>query len=376
MLRARVLICTCLLMLSVPGWAGGGITLFRQAARRVSAPQEARLQRLISLQMQRAALNAAITSKTARLAHADRTAFLNSPRTLPFQAMATLSAPLAQLPQKVDPLFALRNDQMAFPWFETIEKDLTFLQQQKRALLRILKVRYVSLDEADYSALIPASARKIYVGEEHFQPLIYEAFEKLIFQYQARYPDRKIIILTEFVSDRLFPWQLPGRPVSRLEMPLRRNDSDFKFFNKFLKAGIEIVGLENVAYVKEHEALITPLEDESQSVYGMQERNAHWRNIISYVAKNNPDATLFIYAGSMHTHYRAPFSLATSSPQNFVLQLEVGHLGMDMPFGYVMQKTPFVRTKGGEVSILAWPEKTAFSTRSGFDVCLIFPEEK
>ncbi len=372
MLHARVLICTLLFTVTVPVWAGGGITLFRQAARRVSAPQEARLQRLISLQMQRAALNTAVTSKTARLAQANRAAFLNSPRTLPFQAMA----PLAQRPQEVDPLFALRNDQMAFAWFETIEKDLTFLQRHKRMLLRTITTRYSSINEVDYSALIPASARKIYVGEEHYQPLIYEAFEKLIFQYQARYPDRKIIILTEFVSDRLLPWQLPGRPVTRLEMPLRRNDNDFKFFNRFLRAGIEVVGLENVAYVKEHEALITPSEDESQSVYGMQERNAHWRNIINYVAKKNPDATLFIYAGSMHTHYRAPFSLATPSAQNFVLQLEVGHLGTDMPFGYVMQKTPFATTKEGKVAILSWPEKTAFSTRSGFDACVIFPEKK
>lgn len=375
MLRARVLICTLLFTVTVPVWAGGGITWFRQAAR-AAAPQEARLQRLISLQMQRAALKAANTSKTARLAHANRAAFLKSPRTQPFQAMATLSAPLAQLPQKVDPLFALRNDQMAFPWFETIEKDLTFLREQKKPMLSALKIQYASLEEVDYSLFIPESARKIYVGEEHYQPCIYEAFEKLIFQYQARYPDRKIIILTEFVSDRLVPWQLPGRPVHRIEMPLRRNDKDFKFFNRFLKAGIEIVGLENVAYVKEHEALITPSEDQTQSVYGMQERNAHWRNIISYVAKKNPDAILFIYAGSMHTHYRAPFSLATPSAQNFVLQLEVGRLGTDMPFGYVLQNTPVVTTKEGRVAVLSWPKYTAFSTRSGFDTCLIFPSKK
>lgn len=371
MLRARVLTCTLLLMLSVPGWAGGGITWFRQAVR-TAAPQEARLQRFISLQMQRAALKAANTSKTARLAHANRAAFLKSPRTLPFQAMA----PLTQLPQETDPLFALRNDQMAFPWFETIEKDLTFFQRQKQVLLRALNVRYAPLDEVDYAALIPESARKIYVGEVHQQPRIYEAFEKLIFQYQERYPDRKIIVLTEFVSDRLLPWQLPGRPVSLSEMPFRRINNNFKFFNNLLRAGIELVGLENVAYRKEHEALITPLEDESQSVYGMQERNAHWRNIISYVAKQNPDATLFIYAGNMHTHYRAPFSLANPSAQNFVLQLEVGHLGPDMPFGYAMQKSAVVQAKEGKVSILSWPEKTAFGTRSGFDACLIFPEEK
>ena len=266
---------------------------------------------------------------------------------------------------------------MALQWFETIEKDLQFLQAQREAIYNTLHVRRVTAQEINYADLIPDTARKIFVGEEHNQPAIYQAFEQLILQYRHKYPQRQVIILTEFVSDRLLPWQTPGRPVGRLEMPLRRNDKDFAFFNKLIKAGVMVIGLENVSYIKDHESLITPSESEYESVYGMQERNAHWRHILSYVADQYPEAVLFIYAGSMHTHYRAPFTLAASSPQNFVLQLEADHLGPDMPFGFVMKKEAFTRAYNDKLTVLSWDKKDpVFRTRSGFDACIIFPQEQ
>ncbi len=333
--------------------------------------QERNFQSVISLHMDRALLRA---SQTARLAHRNREAYFNSVKTIPFQGMVTLSDPKQYVPYGADLSFALHNDKIAFPWFETIEKDLLFLRNQQPVIRRVLQVQQVSPNHLYYPDLIPATARKIYVGEEHRQPAIYQAFEQMVLQYHAAYPQRKMIVLTEFVSDRLLPWQLPGKPVGRLEMRWRLNAKEFAFFNKFVQEGIEVIGLENTAYIKEHESLITSSESEAHSVYGMQERNAHWRRIISYVADKNPQAVLFIYTGSMHTHYRAPFSLATPSPQNFVFQLESQQLGLDMPFGFVMQREPFVQTDAQHVTVLKWDEQSSiFRTRSGFDVAVIFP---
>ncbi|MBR2081796.1 MAG: hypothetical protein IJ876_02115 [Elusimicrobiaceae bacterium] len=361
-----------LMTIFLPLHAGGGIRFLQKAGRALS-PQEARLQRAISYHMDRAVLNA---SHTAQLANTNRLAYFQSSRTIPFQRMATVSAPDRYLPEPVDPLFILRNDKMAFQWFETIEKDLHFLQDQKDAIYKTINWQRVSPEQMDYAALIPATVRKIFVGEEHNQPAIYKAFENMVFQYQKKFPERKIIVLTEFVSDRLLPWQKPGKPVGRLEMPLRRNSNKFTFFNKFIRAGIQVIGLENVGYIKDHESLITPSESQYESVYGMQERNAHWRHIISYVADNNPDAVLFIYAGNMHTHYRAPFTLANSSPQNFVIQLESASLGADMPFGFIMKQEPFTQAYANKLTVLSWGEKDpVFRTRSGFDACIIFPTE-
>lgn len=371
-MQARPIFVLILLGMCLPAFAGASIRFLRPVSKALS-PQEARLQQAITLHMDRAILNA---SHTARLANTNRTAYFRSAQTIPFQRMATVSAPFKYLPKPVDPVFISRNDKMALQWFEPIEKDLHFLHNQREAIYKTLQVKRVSPQDINYASLIPDTARKIFVGEEHNQPAIYQAFEQLILQYQKLYPERKIIVLTEFVSDRLLPWQKPGQPVSRLEMPLRRNDKNFAFFNNLLKAGITIIGLENVGYIKDHEALITPSESEYESVYGMQERNAHWRHIISYVADQYPGATLFIYAGNMHTHYRAPFTLATPSPQNFVLQLESGSLGTDMPFGYIMKGHPFAQAYSNKLTILNWSEKDpVFRTRSGFDTCIIFPQE-
>ena len=360
--------------LCLPVLAGGGIRFARVTAGKALSPQEARLQQAISLQMDRAVLNA---SRTARLANANRMAYFRSTKTIPFQRMATVSAPLNSLPEPIDPVFVSRNDKIAFQWFEPIEKDLHFLQDQSTAIKRTIQVRHANPQTINYADLIPPHARKIFVGEEHHQPAIYRAFEQLVLQYQQKYPEKEIILLTEFVSDRLFPWQKPGQPVGRFEMLLRRNNKDFAFFNKLIKAGIAVIGLENVSYIKDHEALITPSESQNESVYGMQERNAHWRLILNYVANQHPDAVLFVYAGNMHTHYRAPFTLATPSPQNFVLQLESGFLGPDMPFGYVMKNESFTRASDGQLTILNWDKKDpVFRTRSGFDTCIIFPAEQ
>ena len=372
MFLLRPIFTLSLLSICLPVLAGGGIRFARPLGKEIFT-QEARLQQTIALHMDRAVLKA---SRAARLASANRVAYFQSAKMIPFQHMATVSAPLKDLPQPVDPVFVSRNDKMALQWFEPIEKDLHFLREQSPVIKRTIQIRHEDPQKMNYADLIPAQVRKIFIGEEHNQPAIYQAVEKMIFQYQQKYPQREIILLTEFVSDRLLPWQTPGQPVGRLEMPLRRHDKNFAFFNKLVEADIPVIGLENIGYLQDHTALISPSESQNESVYGMQERNAHWNQIISYVSNQHPQAVLFIYAGNMHTHYRAPFTLATPSPQNFVLQLESGSLGGDMPFGYVMQNAPFTKASNGQLTVLSWGKKgPVFRTRSGFDACIIFPQE-
>ena len=81
--------CVFLLLLTCPLGAGG-LRFVRQAGKALS-PQEARLQQAISLHMDRAVLNA---SHAAQLASHNRAAFFRSARSVPFQRMATVSAPL------------------------------------------------------------------------------------------------------------------------------------------------------------------------------------------------------------------------------------------------------------------------------------------
>ena len=383
----RIFLLLCCISLSLPAQADGWPRLLKKAkqgkaaaARRMkvnSVPPVARGRRIRSNpRINRAVTRRVVsTPKAVQAARLDSKAYMRLSQEAPFHQMAPVSAPAVVL-RPLDPVFAAKNDALAWPWLSVVDKDLQFLQEYKKEMLNVLKVSYLPIKDINYASFIPSTARKIYVGEEHWQPVIYEAFEKLIFQYQKMYPQRQIIVLAEFVSDRLFPWQEPGRPVRPLEMPFRQNNAIFSFFNRFVKKGIQVVGLEDVAYVQEHAEMITPFDNEAQSVKGMKERNEHWRNIIDRVATQNPQAVLFIYAGSLHTHYRAPYSLANSSPQNFVLQLETNTLGKDIPFGFVMQNETFVQSVPEKVTVLSWPKSSAYSTRSGFDACLLFTQPK
>ncbi len=322
-------------------------------------------------------LQATEFSRAARLVQQDRSAYLNSPDMLPFLQMVPLSAGTLGASSETfleNPFFAIKSDRLAFSWFEPVESDLHLLSRYKNNVRKQLKVEHHLVTDMDYASLIPPQARKIYIGEEHNQPTIYRAVEALLLAYRKKYPQRPVILLTEFVSDRLFPWGKPGARVPQLEMPLRRNNEDFDFLNRLMDNGVDVIGLEDTLYFQDHAQPFNATAKETSSVYGMQERNAHWRQIIDEVSRQNPQAVLFIYAGVMHTHYRAPFSLSTTSNQNFVLQMEMDYLKPDLPFGFIMRHSPLAHAEKNQVTVLSWPKGSIWRVRSGFDKCLIFPQ--
>ena len=294
---------------------------------------------------------------------------------LPYQSMAGVSSKSIRPATAEDSRFTIINNRMAALWLSVTARDLALMQARKDDMLRSLQVAYPQAP-VNYAALIPEKARYIAVGEEHGFPALRQAFEELVFQYRAMYPKRKIIVLTEFVFDRTLPLsEKTGLPVSSLALKYRRVSPDFKFLDKFVKNGIDVIGLEDERYFRNHQQLITPSFRQVESVYGMKQRNDHWRKIIEDVRQREPGAVFFIYTGNMHVHYRAPFTLARSSPQVFVLQLLAKDLGKDLPFGAVMLDQPFARARAKTAfpTLLSWPATSPYRPLSGFDACLIFP---
>lgn len=294
---------------------------------------------------------------------------------VPYQSMAGVSSKAIKPATEEDSRFTIMNNRMASLWLSVTARDLSLMRSRKNDLLNSLQVTYPQ-SSVNYAALVPPKAKYIAVGEEHGFPALRQAFEDLVFQYQAMYPERKVIVLTEFVFDRTLPLsEKTGLPVSSLALRYRRVSPDFKFLDKFIKKGIDVIGLEDERYFRNHQQFITPSFRQVESVYGMKQRNDHWRGIIEDVRQREPGAVFFIYTGNMHVHYRAPFTLARSSPQVFVLQLLAKDLGKDLPFGAVMQDQPFARAgaKAAFPTVLSWPATSPYRAVSGFDACLIFP---
>lgn len=294
---------------------------------------------------------------------------------LSYQSMAVSSSSNTPPANEEDSRFNNMNDRLAKLWRSVTARDLSLMQKRKTDMLSFLDIRYPT-QPINYAALIPPTVKTIQVGEEHGFSSLRRAFETMVFQYQEMYPDRKIIILTEFVFDRTLPLsEKTGEPVSLLSLKYRRVSSDFRFLGRFVKRGIEVVGLEDERYFRSHQKLITPSFRQVESVYGMKQRNDHWRRIIEEVRQREPDAIFFIYTGNMHVHYRAPFSLARASSQIFVIQLLANDLGKDLPFGAVMQQEPFARVSSDAAypTVLSWKKVSPYRVVSGFDACFIFP---
>lgn len=375
----RRLVCLlAVLLFAFPAQAGPGACGWKNVIKRVfgrsagKQPAAAEIQRAVETQAYAAQEINRASASYWKASHA----LVASPNLrLPYQSMAVISSTAISPATEEDFRFNIKNDRLARVWRMVTQRDLTLMQQRKQEMLEFLQVSRPGR-EMNYAALIPSDAKYIQIGEEHgFVPLR-RAFEKIVWQYHKMYPDRKIIVLTEFVFDRTLPIsEKTGLPVSVLGLRYRRVSPDFRFLEKFIKRGIEVIGLEDERYFKDHQGLITPSFRQVESVYGMKQRNDHWRQIMDQVRQREPNAVFFIYAGNMHVHYRAPFSLARASSQVFVLQLLARDLGKDLPFGAVMQNEPFARVADTEESpvLLQWKPGSSYPVLSGFDACLIFP---
>ena len=297
---------------------------------------------------------------------------------VPSQNMAVFSSVAIPPETEEEIRFRRQNDRLAEEWRNVAKRDMAVMLRRKRDILQALQVSYQNTS-VNYAALIPQEAKFIAVGEEHGFYALRHAFERIVLQYQQMYPERKIVVLTEFVFDRTLPFsEKTGEPVSLLALRFRRVSPDFRFLEKFIKRGIDVIGLEDERYFRSHQKLISPAFRQVESVYGMKKRNDHWRKIIAQVRQKYPEAVFFVYTGNMHVHYRAPFALVKASPQVFVMQLMSKDLGKDLPFGAVMQNEPFARApiNGGNPVVLSWPRNSPFNVLSGFDACLVFPETK
>lgn len=364
---------------SVSAYAGPGPSAWRNALQRVLGKAPARaavLPPAVGQTLEQQALLARELNRSAAMYWKSSHALVPPGESrVPYQSMAGVSSKSIKPATEEDSRFTIINNRMASLWLSVTARDLSLMQARKSDLLDSLQVTYPE-GPVDYASLIPPRAKYIAVGEEHGFPALRQAFETLVLQYQQMYPERKIIVLTEFVFDRTLPLsEKTGLPVNSLSLKYRRVSPDFKFLDKFTKKGIDVIGLEDERYFRNHQQLITPSFRQVESVYGMKQRNDHWRKIIQDVRQREPGAVFFIYTGNMHVHYRAPFTLARSSPQVFVLQLLAKDLGKDLPFGAVMQDQPFARVspKASFPTVLSWPATSPYRPVSGFDACLIFP---
>ncbi len=215
--------------------------------------------------------------------------------------------------QAMNHLLASINRSTALGVTET-EKVASKLQDSFPLLLDHLKT-YTHPEEEDISWLaqqIPQDTQYLLLGEMHV-PVINDAVKDLIPYLRARFGERRIILLTEFLEEG---------DTSELDDPEKYAyfNSRQHIYDAAKENDISVLGLEPTVVFEHHEDFYftTDLNEKInlwQSLFGIRVRNRLWSNTIERVRRENPDALIIVYAGFSHLSYVVPFSIGKELKQ-------------------------------------------------------------
>lgn len=194
------------------------------------------------------------------------------------------------------------------------------------------------------------------MGEYHYEPVTRHLQETLK-AFVAMHPDKQIFVFSEFTDEWGFE-QYEGNPIFE------------NYITPLQQAGIAWVGLKELnppqTAVLDSE-YNTPVQT---TLLGMKTRNAHWASVLKNWRKEYPDAIFIVHAGSAHTDYNEPFSLAQQFPakETFVLHFLPFHQNVPL-YSYELfhNITNFVFYRPG---ILRWKSSRA-ARLAGFDMQVI-----
>ncbi len=191
---------------------------------------------------------------------------------------------------------------------------------------------------------IPADTRYLLLGEVHDVPEIALNVTKLLVQLRKQYPEREILLFTEF---------LPEKALWRVTTHTTRLSSYILAWDVIQSAHIPVLGLEpdfvenNLHTATDQISAQDPGKNIWGSFEGLRLRNTRWLEFITQAREQYPDALFVIYSGIAHVMYGYPYSLADT-------------LQTDHPF--VVTFYPNVK----RISEDQWTDQTSFFDRFTF----------
>ncbi len=174
---------------------------------------------------------------------------------------------------------------------------------------------------------ISPQVKQILIGEEHNKPAVSASILQFIKEVRARNPHRQIICFSEFILQNASVENIAKRKALN---PIEQGY--FDIYNWLGRNQVKVVGLEP-EQVKQYQTVSQWHSDGYmhfekhyiwETLWGMQWRNQQWLNVLQKYRQKYPDALFIVHAGSGHTGYTQPFTLATHfNPQEtFVVHFE------------------------------------------------------
>ena len=311
----------------------------------------------------------------------------SAPAVVQAQALALLlqnwTEPEARLFLSVYPFltknnaFCIENNSMLLKLLPMFQKQVQTVKQQRETILGALQMEHFGGTE-HLLRQIPPKRRLIMLGEVHNRRAIAPQVADLLRAYHRAYPGRKIVLFSEFLSNRYPARWRPGEPI-----PADFFEKEPQYSNCIYQLGkelnMDIYGLENLRYTY----LQVPKESglsfavANTTFRAMTARNKAWVKIIRPVMQKTlqqyPDAVFFVYAGTAHTDKTVFPSVA------FLLQKENPYCisirnGFQSGFlGLLLGKDPDWLAELPDPQLWTWKEGKDSSGLAGFDAQLVLP---
>ena len=228
------------------------------------------------------------------------------------------------------------DDNKMLQWLSRSAKKDYFVAAHNRAAVKAVSVRKKALERMQgekirlVSGFYSPSVRKpaaeelanvltenhkyIFLGEMHNFPEIQKTIEQFLVHYRARFPEKQIIFLTEF---------LPSTETETYRRRLARVFSPYADVWRMAEVQkMSVVGLDPLWLFKHDSPVMWVLKnnmvEKEQMWYSLEitrQRNQLWKQQIDALRAQYPDAVFIFHTGATHVDYTEPFTLSKQFPQ-------------------------------------------------------------
>lgn len=270
---------------------------------------------------------------------------------------------------------------------------LRYVKANAAQIAKSVEVQALDAQDVSYVRDIPEESRMIFLGEVHNTAPVSFEINEVVKTYQKRFPDRKIIILTEMLSPTDILPHAPGYAKDGLlwsNMCQEASTStSLRTLVGLFESGFWGEGLEEPAALRSLAKKMGDVQDMQEykelivSFMMMKARNGDWAKRITKMRRRYPDAVFFVYGGLAHFRYDLPFNVQSFLPEEkpYVMFFSLaGEFNYDSPFlsylepfedGNVIFAHDFLRKK-----LVRRLTDARYRSYLSADVMVNFPEDR